>query len=196
MKKTLFSLFLIFATTQAVAVTIDFEDLAGDFVTPVNDGYKGLNWNSSNSTGIADINPFLIPGVDYTGLQNNALFNAFGYLAPNTTVINTANGGTFDFLSGFWSAGLTGKADIKFEGYANNQLVYSSNIYNLNGNSVAPVLLNWYGIDSLSILSSADIWIADTLEVNVHPSPVPLPAAAWLFGSALLGFVGFGRKTI
>lgn len=29
-----------------------------------------------------------------------------------------------------------------------------------------------------------------------QPSAVPVPAAAWLFGSALLGFVGFRRKSI
>lgn len=29
-----------------------------------------------------------------------------------------------------------------------------------------------------------------------HPSAVPVPAAAWLFGSALLGFAGFRRKSI
>lgn len=174
---------------------IDFEDLTGDFVTPIADGYNGLNWNSSNLTGIANINPFLVPGVDYTGLQNNALFNAFGYIAPNTTVINAVNG-TFDFLNGVWSAGLTGKADIKFEGYANNQLVYSSNTYNLKGNSVTPILLNWYGIDSLSILSSADIWIADSFEVNINPSAIPLPAAVWLFGATLIGFAGFRRKSV
>lgn len=196
MKKTLLALLCAFNFGTAFAQTINFEDLAGDFVTPVADGYNGLNWNSSNPTGIADINPFLVPGVDYTGLQNNALFNAFGYLAPNTTIISVANGGTFDFLSGVWSAGLTGKADIKFEGYANNQLIYSSNTYNLNGTSVAPIVLNWFGIESLSILSSADVWIADTFEVNVNPSAVPVPAAIWLFGSVLLGFAGLRRKSV
>lgn len=29
-----------------------------------------------------------------------------------------------------------------------------------------------------------------------HPSAVPVPAAAWLFGSALLGFAGFRRKSV
>ena len=29
-----------------------------------------------------------------------------------------------------------------------------------------------------------------------NPSAVPVPAAAWLFGSALMGFVGFRRKSI
>jgi hypothetical protein len=26
-------------------------------------------------------------------------------------------------------------------------------------------------------------------------SAVPVPAAIWLFGSALLGFIGYGRRT-
>jgi len=30
--------------------------------------------------------------------------------------------------------------------------------------------------------------------VNPNPSEVPVPGAVWLFGSALLGFAGFGRK--
>ncbi len=34
------------------------------------------------------------------------------------------------------------------------------------------------------------------LAINDAPSQVPLPAAAWLFGSALLGFAGFKRKSI
>ncbi len=27
-----------------------------------------------------------------------------------------------------------------------------------------------------------------------NPNPVPLPAAVWLFGTAILGLVGFGRR--
>ena len=44
-------------------------------------------------------------------------------------------------------------------------------------------------------------WAMDNLEVSVsttgrngNPSAVPLPAAAWLFGSALAGFAGLRRK--
>ncbi len=31
--------------------------------------------------------------------------------------------------------------------------------------------------------------------LNINVSPVPVPAAVWLFGSALLGFVGMSRRT-
>jgi hypothetical protein len=195
MKKIIVALLCLFTFSPAFAKTINFEDLAGDMITPIPDGYNDLRWNSSNVSGVVNINPFLVPGVNYASLQNNALFNANGFVAPNTTIISAVSG-TFDFLSGYWSAGLSGKADIKFEGYANNQLVYASNTYSLNGNSVAPILLNWYGIESLSILSSADVWIADALEVNTNPSSVPLPSAIWLLGSAVLGFAGFRKKSV
>ena len=194
MKKIILVTVATLSFNSAMATTINFEDLVGDFITPVADGYNGLNWNSSNRTGVADINPFLMPGVDYTGLQNNALFNALGYLAPNTTVITATNGGTFDFLSGFWSAGITGNGSIQFEGYANNQLLFSSGIFNLDTNSVSPIVLNWFGMDSFQILSSANVWIADNLDVNVSPSSVPLPGAAWLFASSILGFVAARKR--
>ena len=174
MKNLLLGLFCLLNFNLASAQTINFDDLAGDF-NPVPEGYAGLSWNTSNLTGVVDVAPFLVPGVDYTGIQNNALFNAYGYQGPNTTIIRAINGGAFDFLSGFWSAGLTGNADISFEGYINNQLVFSSATYSLTGSAVTPVTLNWLGLDSLKISSTSAIWIADNLEVNVLSSPVPEP---------------------
>ena len=195
MKKIILGFICLFNFGFASAETINFDDLAGNF-DPVPNGYKGFKLNISNLTGVVNINPYLVSGVDYTGIKDNALFNAFGYIAPNTTVISATGATKFDFLSGFWSAGLTGNTDIQFEGYVNNHLVHTSSIYNLNGSSVTPILLNWYGIDSLSILSSPSIWIADNLDVNLYTSPVPVPAAVWLFGSAILGFMGLRRKYI
>jgi len=32
-------------------------------------------------------------------------------------------------------------------------------------------------------------------DINIDLNPVPVPAAFWLFGSALLGFIGFSRRT-
>ena len=36
--------------------------------------------------------------------------------------------------------------------------------------------------------------LTTTLALGDVPSPVPVPAAAWLFGSALIGLAGIGRK--
>ncbi len=194
MKNILLGLFCLLNFNLASAETINFDDLAGD-LSPVADGYKGFNWNSSNLTGVVDVNPYLVAGIDYTGIQNNALFNAFGYLAPNTTVISAANGGSFDFISGYWSAGLAGNVDISFEGYLGNQLIHSSEIYSLTGTSVSPVALNWRGLDSLKISSSPAIWIADNLEINIVASPVPEPSVAWLQCVGLLVMVRLRKES-
>lgn len=59
--------------------------------------------------------------------------------------------------------------------------------------------LAWDGMAQLSIDSFfSDIGgtIASiSLYEDLSVSPVPVPAAIWLFGSALLGFIGFSRKT-
>ncbi len=58
------------------------------------------------------------------------------------------------------------------------------------------------GLHELSILMQRP-WVTnsttpnqflDNVEVNQVVSAVPVPAAAWLFGSALLGFFGFSRR--
>ncbi|HOY70198.1 MAG TPA: PEP-CTERM sorting domain-containing protein [Methylotenera sp.] len=196
MKKILLAMFCLFNVNLANAQTIHFDDLVGD-LSPVTDGYNGLNWNISNVTGVVDVNPFLIPGVDYTGINNNALFNANGFDGPNITILSSANGFNFDFLSGFWSAGLSGTADIYFEGYINNQLALTSATYNLTGTSVSPIALNWKGLDSFRIISTtSNVWIADNFEVNIQTSPVPEPSSAWLLSVGLIGMLTFRKKLL
>ena len=195
MKKTLVLLVTLLNFNIAMATTINFDDLVGD-LSPVADGYSGLNWNNSNTTGVIDATPYFTPGVDYTGIASNVLFNAYGFLGANTTAITATNGGAFDFLSGYWSAGLAGNGSVQFEGYTNNQLIFSSRIFNLDTSSVSPIVLNWLGIDSFNILSSANIWIADNLEVNLSPSAVPLPGAFWFFASSILGFTAVRKRKI
>jgi hypothetical protein len=41
-------------------------------------------------------------------------------------------------------------------------------------------------------LASADLTFSTYVDVNI--SPVPVPAAFWLFGTALIGFVGMSRR--
>lgn len=63
---------------------------------------------------------------------------------------------------------------------------YSSLANSING--------GWRAGNSLGLNNSTAwdrvIFTAD----DINLSPVPVPAAAWLFGSALLGFFGFSRK--
>lgn len=72
-----------------------------------------------------------------------------------------------------------------------------TNLFDNNGASVMGYQSGTSGWDSttLSPWSSADDSSYATIgSFLVKPSVVPVPAAAWLFGSALLGFFGFSRR--
>lgn len=182
---------------SAYANTINFDDLSGN-LDPVPDGYNGLTWNNANITGVIDVTPYMDPNVNYTGIEKNALFNAFGYTNANTTIIKMADASTFDFISGFWSEGIAGDVQVQFEGYLNNQKIYSSSTYDLNAISVSEIILNWNQIDAFYIHSNAAIWIADNLAIspNDSVSAVPLPSAALLFLPAMLGLMGIRRRSV
>ena len=55
---------------------------------------------------------------------------------------------------------------------------------------------SWNGTDTLEL---RNFWPAKGAISNVaiwgNVSPVPVPAAFWLFGTALIGFIGFSRRT-
>jgi hypothetical protein len=195
MKIILIAFALLFQFNSAYADTINFDDLSGD-LNPAPDGYNGFIWNSANTTGVIDVTPYMDPSVNYTGIEKNALFNAYGYLANNTTVIKAADASTFDFISGFWSEGIAGDVLVQFEGYFNNQKIYSSDAFDLNTVSVSEIILNWNQIDAFHINSNAAIWIADNLDIrkNDSVSAVPLPSAALLFLPAALGLISLRRR--
>jgi hypothetical protein len=65
----------------------------------------------------------------------------------------------------------------------------------------APTLSGFFGIideaafTQVSLGQTASFMIFDDLTYGVTlPSAVPVPAAVWLFGTALIGLVGFGKR--
>ncbi len=52
-------------------------------------------------------------------------------------------------------------------------------------------LAKWNGWVDIDDASHTDF--ASAL-VRAVPSPVPVPAAVWLFGTALIGLIGFGKR--
>lgn len=50
--------------------------------------------------------------------------------------------------------------------------------------------IDGYAFENMDSIVRADI----DLRLTAIPSPVPLPAALWLFGTALIGLVGFSRR--
>jgi len=75
------------------------------------------------------------------------------------------------------------------------------NIDDLEDSAIGTFLISFQKVtgDGGSItpaLSHLSIYTTDTIPGGgIFGSPVPLPAALWLFGPALLGFMGFRRKT-
>jgi hypothetical protein len=55
---------------------------------------------------------------------------------------------------------------------------------------------SWNGTDTLEL---RNFWPTNGaishVEIWGNVSPVPVPAAVWLFGTALIGFIGFSRRT-
>lgn len=65
----------------------------------------------------------------------------------------------------------------------------------LNNNDVFGSITNDAGSYAISITGSGNSGSA-SYDVAVNVSSVPVPAAAWLFGSALLGLSAFKRKAV
>jgi hypothetical protein len=52
-----------------------------------------------------------------------------------------------------------------------------------------------FPFDSLKFTFREEEWIGiDRVQYGAI-SPIPVPAAFWLFGTALIGFIGFSRRT-
>lgn len=99
------------------------------------------------------------------------------------------------------------RTSINFDGVRENILEYNSwlyeaygdkviDIYNLLEDPNAPMMLNpLYDIDGVHVKWTAAVMMADMVDSAVmsSTSPVPVPASAWMFCSALIGLAGIGR---
>jgi hypothetical protein len=154
------------------------------FLTPSSSSYNGSGYESvANATS-----------------SNYVAYNANGAALSTFT---WANPGTFD-LNNFSIAGAWGTQTLTISGFNGASLVNSSNLF------VSPTAslftANWTNLTSFTIATGNDHidtgvgngsgkhWALNDITVNSSPSAVPVPAAALLFGPALLGFMGLRRK--
>jgi hypothetical protein len=89
----------------------------------------------------------------------------------------SANGGSTNFYNQGNGASQAGIA-----------LGSSTGLYGFTGNGGTGQLESYVLGDNLTLSS------AGALSISSATSPVPLPAAVWLFGSGLLGLLGVGRR--
>lgn len=112
---------------------------------------------------------------------------------PSTAISGSGNGVTFvDFANG---GGPTGVFDARYDfgQGAGNRLTGLEYVTWTSTFAKAKTFSNFaLHVQGLTEDQGGSAWYKPTDEHN--PPPVPLPAAAWLFGSALLGFVSLSNR--
>ena len=160
----------------------------------------------ANASTWTALNP-LNPGFTYTVYPANGIFYYDGNIVPQDqanikTVTETQFGltpGALSFVSGCDSP--TSGCTNATGGVSGSTNTFSSTaIFNYLAVHFGQqeLLFHWdNGITNFSFLDSSDTFNGlSNYRAYGDPSKVPLPAAGWLFGSALMGFMGLRRKTL
>ena len=186
--------------TATLALTMSASSLAafqlvenGDF----SSGLDGYGTYADTGTSFSDGGGYGLVDGTVSGWGGGFVYKDE---APSLASMGLTAGETynfqFDMISG--AAGVTG---IKVESWANGGGIDNSGEINFNGNGTdwATYTQDYTiaaGADSFKIVllgNGAVQTSFDNVGINV-PSAVPVPAAAWLFGSALAGLVAVRRN--
>lgn len=183
------------AMTSAMAnaaVDLDFRQAFGGYFDSVEYD-SGEGWTLTVTGFDAHGNPGQVAVVDDGLGQGNG---AFGYLlAINEQLVFTfsqeVSVGSITLSADFAGLDKVGRVDLDWEGGSFEDLVApQDNLFNPHINAT-------YDIDivttQFTVTGTNNYSLVEMLG-NVGATEVPVPAAAWLFGSALLGLAGIARK--
>ncbi|MBT3045552.1 MAG: PEP-CTERM sorting domain-containing protein [Candidatus Thiodiazotropha sp.] len=184
---------------------------ANSYAAMVTENWAGyVSYTSSNVDSFTN-GERLTWSVTY----DNALYTANKYLDSDGSVVETLNGTPFDGTSGhqYFSNATFSFGDIftrlldgdTVNDHANTNWGFTYNYTFYTGASAS--VQSFQGLDSshFSLNNSRgnfDIYGINTgfrqvsidSAAKISPSPVPVPAAVWLFGTGLLGLLGFNRR--
>jgi hypothetical protein len=206
----LVTLTLFVFSTTASAVVIDFQSL--EHIDSLNRAH-GFSYSEDGFTlvdasGRFGFHTFGTERFGYSG--STALFNGF---IGGITILTQDNGDPFsiysiDLAELIVSDGLPG-ASVLFEGVLSSGVPISQR-FTLDGNAFDPETFlfadRWNDLTEVSWIQAApsvgsNVLIPhqfDNIVLNSTDMPdipaVPVPAAFWLFGTALIGFVGISRR--
>lgn len=191
MQKSISLFFLLVISVPSYAVTIDFQSLEQinnirndqGFIYE-EDGFrlenKNINQDPFGSFGTLESR--------YTG--STALFNN---TIGGETVLTQIGGGAFD-LTSIDLAELNGNSVVAVTFTTNNG---DSQTFTLDGIAFGAETFffnaMFLGVTSVSWLQESPFHQFDNIVIN-GSAVVPVPAAVWLFGSALLGFAGISKR--
>ena len=188
------SLGLITTSAQATSISAYTAEPSSDSDLVFADTNVGFRFTTSQDIFVTSLGVFDSTVIEDRAFQNTStglgLINAHdvgiwtdsGTLLSSTTV---ASGTTAELIDGFRYSDITTLKLIANEIYFVAATFLNDDAY-LSEPSIIPAT----GITLLSSMSAAANFQFDLTD----PSVVPVPAAAWLFGSALLGFFGFSRR--
>jgi len=197
-----------FSSSQAVAISVNFEnitsnnveDLSGQLSVEVTESVSGALFTFYNNIGIAssitDIYFDLGSTSLFTSINVNSVSGAGVSFSDGASPGNLPSGNTIGFVANF-------AADSDAPGgVPHNGVNYSSESVTFLGtfnvgtftNLLDSLALNDFRI-GLHVQSigggGSDSYVSVPTSI---PAAVPVPAAAWLFGSALFGLFAVGRR--
>lgn len=172
-------------TSVAGATVVDFNSSllnpAGYTGGAVKNGSSSGNWASppNDTSNFYTVGPGAGQSTPGTVLLNS-LSKYFGYYGGSPDTYNAIE---------LWRDG------TKLQTFSGSQLAAAAQV-NPNGNQTTGAYWNIWALDASSYFNKIlFVSSSNAFETDNHASlATPLPAAAWLFGSALLGFVTLSRR--
>jgi hypothetical protein len=183
---------------------LDFGDIANSSSFASNSVYTVVAGATATQTGITQVQGLEIgasskPGVTEGGL-GTVISNVQSEIA-NWASQTGATGTFYDSSGGTTVAGNAApSSSLSFGNSAISGGAVGSSLsfYNILGNTSAASTKDGIPKGSDVVTAYSGFWYLNSstgdLTYNVSASPVPLPAAVWLFGSGLLGLAGVGRR--
>jgi hypothetical protein len=189
---------ILAVSTTAQAVTIDFESLQHNGVSSVNVGITYSEDDFTITKGAGESSDFATWGTNadqFTG--STAMFNN---TVGGITILEQDGGGAFSVES-IDLAELLGPsvAHVVFTGTLDGGLGTVAQSFTLDGIAFGAETfdfsLAFAGLVQLEWAQAFPFHQFDNIVLTGSPMPaVPVPAAFWLFGTALIGFIGISRR--
>jgi len=197
----------IHCISSSLAAVLTFDDIATDQTGLIPDGYGhsdfiwGESEDGSSRGGLAYIHYSRHPGSGYDLGRVSGEY--VGFEGWGSASFLTLESGTFDFNGAFITAAWWDDLQVVLEGYQNDTLLYSTTVtvnptnpqwFDFNFNRINRLSFHSFGGSGYdpNNLGNGNMFAFDnfTYELNA----VPVPAAVWLFGSGLIGLIGFAKR--
>lgn len=195
MKKIFFCLFVFFTSSTNAAIITGDATGTDNFSTT---DFWGISYGGGSgfiNSVTLDLSPFTNGLFDFNGSTSfhNSFAPVIGALngLQNSDITASFIGTlptelTFDFALNSFQAG----DSFRFSADTDNT--------GLSGNNLAGLLFSVTMEDGSlgnGVFSLTNIANQSASTVDISPSTVPVPAAIWLLGSGLIGFIGMRRKS-